>query len=145
MSYTNDSFCRKLIWSRFLNLSLSKKTPTAFPAKCKPLSRQADAHRHWSGCGAWIAQSDRCSWVDRWPFQSKVPLLKRILSIMRNLGSRLLWSLVNSSTPWPIRNLKSLLLRLPWSPMKPFTISKAIPWWSTPPGVKQTFSSLPLL
>ena len=131
---------------RFLNLSLSKRTQAAFPAKCKPLSRQADAKRHhWSGCGAWIAQSDRCSWVDRWPFQSKVPLLKRILSIMRNLGSRLLWSLVNSSTPWPIRNLKSLLLRLPWSPMKPFTISKATPWWSTPPRVKQTFSSLPLL
>ena len=61
---------------RFLNLSLSKKTQTAFPAKCKPLSRLVDAKRHWSGCGAWIAQSDRCSWVDRWPFQSKFPSLR---------------------------------------------------------------------
>ena len=84
---------------RFLNLSLSKRTQAAFPAKCKPISRQADAQRYWSGCGALIAQSDRYSWVDRWPFQSNFS------SSRGSCRSWWTWVLCSCGVWWSVRPL----------------------------------------
>ena len=85
---------------RFLNLSLSKRTQAAFPAKCKPISRQADAQRYWSGCGALIAQSDRYSWVDRWPFQSNFS------SSRGSCRSWWTWVLCSCGVWWSVRLLE---------------------------------------